>query len=109
MREYKKVRGTQNVMPGEIEVNVDTVYIRSNVQPVKSDDFSGWEYDEKQYDIKEYIAFIGEKNTHLEFSNELSMMALTEMYEENLKLSNENSSTMLAVTELYEMLMGGMV
>lgn len=38
-----------------IEVNVDTVYVRSNIVAVNESDFTGWEYDEIQYGKNEYI------------------------------------------------------
>lgn len=38
-----------------IEVNKDTVYIRSNIAQIDTEDFKGWEYDEIQYDSREYL------------------------------------------------------
>jgi hypothetical protein len=38
-----------------IEVNKDTVYIRSNIIAIDEDNFKGWQYDEVQYEIKEYV------------------------------------------------------
>ena len=38
-----------------IEVNKDTVYIRSNITQIDTENFKGWEYDEMQYDSKEYV------------------------------------------------------
>ena len=54
MRVYKKIRGTQEHVPA-VEVNIDTVYIRSNIKRIEEEDFTGWEYDEVQYDKNEYI------------------------------------------------------
>ena len=54
MKVYNKVRGTMSAVPN-IEVNKDTVYIRSNIIQITNEDFTGWEYDEIQYDSKEYI------------------------------------------------------
>lgn len=54
MKIYNKVRGTMSNVPN-IEVNKDTVYIRSNIVQVNEQNFKGWEYDEVQYDVKEYI------------------------------------------------------
>ena len=49
-----KVRGTQkNVKP--VEVNVDTVYVRTDIKRIDEEDFEGWEYDEETYSTKEYI------------------------------------------------------
>lgn len=54
MKIFNKVRGSAEVIPN-VEVNKDTVYIRSNILAVNEDNFKGWEYDEVQYEIKEYI------------------------------------------------------
>lgn len=50
-----RIRGTQDQV-NSIEVNVDTVYIRSNIQRVETEEFKGWEYEEKQYNKNEYIS-----------------------------------------------------
>jgi len=53
MKEFKQIHGTQpKVEP--IELNYDTVYIRDNIVR----DGNGWVYDEKQYDLKEYLSLI---------------------------------------------------
>lgn len=54
MKEYKNVRGSQEYIPN-IEVNTDTVYIRSGIKRVEEEDFTGWEYDEIQYSLREYV------------------------------------------------------
>ena len=60
MKTYIKVRGSMEIVP-PIEVNIDTVYIRSNILRIDEVDvdmmkgFKGWEYDEIQYDKNEYI------------------------------------------------------
>lgn len=54
MKVYSKVRGTMFTVPN-VEVNKDTVYIRSNIEEINDEDFKGWEYDEVQYDMKEYV------------------------------------------------------
>ena len=54
MKIFNKVRGSAEVIPN-VEVNKDTVYIRSNILSVNEDNFKGWEYDEIQYEVKEYI------------------------------------------------------
>ena len=55
-----RVRGSMETVPG-IEVNVDTVYVRSKVIRIEEDEFKGWEYDEIQYGKNEYIELITEK------------------------------------------------
>ena len=37
-----------------VEVNVDTVYIRTNIVRIEEEEFKGWEYDEIQYGKNEY-------------------------------------------------------
>ena len=54
MKIFNKVRGTMSTVPN-IGVNKDTVYIRSNIVAITEDNFKGFEYDEVQYEVKEYI------------------------------------------------------
>ena len=56
---YKKVQGTQYEKPLEFEVNVDTVYLRKNIERKYEIDELGekhelWEYDEMQMSFKEF-------------------------------------------------------
>ena len=64
-----KVRGSQKLVK-QIEVNVDTVYVRSNIRRVETEDFTGWEYDEEQYPAKEYI----EKLTNSDDTQSIAML-----------------------------------
>ncbi|MGA4517188.1 hypothetical protein ACPA0F_07860 [Solibacillus silvestris] len=59
MREFLKVRGTQTEVP-EIEVNVDTVYVRRNIKWIEpeGEKFVGWEYDEEQYTVGEFSEYL---------------------------------------------------
>lgn len=54
-----RVRGTQEVVK-PIEVNVDTVYVRTNIIRIEEENegyvFLGWEYDEMQYEKNNYIS-----------------------------------------------------
>ena len=51
----QNVKGTQETVPS-LEINVDTVYIRSNIKrKVDEDERPYWEYDEKQLTIEEYL------------------------------------------------------
>lgn len=107
MKQYKKVRGTQSNTPQEVEVNVDTVYIRTNIIAVSEEDFKGWQYDEKQYDIKEYISFIGElekKDKEIEDAQMGALIAQAETFELVIRNNIESS---LALAELMEMIMSG--
>lgn len=38
-----------------VEVNKDTAYIRSDIERIEEMEFSGWEYNEIQYPLQEYI------------------------------------------------------
>lgn len=60
MKIFNKVRGTMDIIPS-ILVGVDTVYARSNIIRIETDEFKGWEYDEIQYGKDEYIENLAEK------------------------------------------------
>ena len=59
MKMFQSVRRTARNVPS-IEVNVDTVYVRNNIKRVEEIEFSGWEYDEIQYDKDSYIEQIND-------------------------------------------------
>ena len=50
----QKIRGTQKKV-NQVEVNVDTVYVRSNIVRIDEEDFDGWEYEEEVYSKNNYI------------------------------------------------------
>lgn len=88
MKVFKGVRGTMLNVP-HIEVNVDTVYVRTNIKRVEEVEFSGWEYDEIQYNKNNYIEHISEKNNELEeelaevwFDNVVKEMKITDNEQE---------------------------
>lgn len=59
MSEYKEVYGTQTDRPAEIEVNVDTVYLRKNIERISQTNENGeieslWKYFEKTMTVREY-------------------------------------------------------
>lgn len=62
---HLKIRGTQTKIPEPIEVNVDTVYVRSNIVAITTPEFTGWEYNEIQYRKDDYIALISQENNDL--------------------------------------------
>ena len=64
MKTFAKVRGSMEIVPN-IEVNIDTVYVRSNIVAVNESDFKGWEYDEIQYGKDEFITKISEEKQEL--------------------------------------------
>lgn len=45
------VRGTQDERPLELDFvsSPTTIYVRENIQKAESEDFSGWEYEEKTF------------------------------------------------------------
>ena len=62
MKYIPNVHGSQqSIRP--IDVNIDTVYIRMNVKRIETEDFTGWQYDEIQYPLREYIeTLIGQED-----------------------------------------------
>ena len=57
-----RIRGTQNSIPF-IEIGKTNVYIRTNVEYIEEEEFSGWEYDEEIISIPEYISTLSDKNS----------------------------------------------
>jgi len=57
-----KIRGTQESIPF-IEIGKTNVYIRTNVEHIEEEEFSGWEYDEEIISIPEYISTLSDKNS----------------------------------------------
>lgn len=49
-----KIRGTQESIPF-IEIGKTNVYIRTNVEYIEEEEFSGWEYDEEIISLPTYI------------------------------------------------------
>lgn len=46
-----KVRGTQEARPLELDITSSptTIYVRENIQRIETEDFVGWEYDERTF------------------------------------------------------------
>lgn len=79
MKKYYKVLGSQEIVPN-LEVNVDTVYIRYNIKRVETEKFTGWEYDETQYSMIEYQQLIGDKTNNLtDDVNEVANMVVVSL------------------------------
>lgn len=80
MKEYKKVRSTQQPEPKVIDEF--SVWVNTNITPVSEpgedgkEGFEGFEYDQTQYDKDEYIKMIDEKNTALEEQLETTQEAV---------------------------------
>lgn len=69
-----KVRGTQTQKPQKLEVGVDTVYIRTNVTRIETEEFIGWEYNEIQLSKNAFIEEVANKSNQLEMSATLTNM-----------------------------------
>ena len=50
----KRIRGSMAEVPA-IEVGKTTVRVRTNIVRIEEEDFTGWEYDEEQYTVREFI------------------------------------------------------
>lgn len=73
MKVYQGVRSTAENVP-YVEVNKDTVYVRSNVERVEEVEFSGWEYEETQYSLRQYIESLSSSNDTESIALLLSMI-----------------------------------
>jgi hypothetical protein len=93
MKQHLNIRGSQTTVP-EIEVNVDTVYIRTNIMRVDTEDFTGWQYDEVQYGKNEYISMLAkeEQINALKQENEglLSQLAEAKVTMDQMSAENQN-------------------
>lgn len=69
MKVFQGIRGSQKQVP-QVEVNKDTVYVRSNIERIEEDEFTGWQYNEVQYKKDEYI----ENLTNEEDASMLALM-----------------------------------
>lgn len=76
-----RVRSTADFVENTI-INVDTVYLRSDIRYITGDDFEGWEYNEDQISKDEFISFLKEETDSLKKSqseSNTSLLELTEM------------------------------
>lgn len=83
------IRGTMNTVP-EVEINFNTVYVRTNIIQVEEDDFSGWQYDETEYTQSEYI--------------DVLEVTLKNANSEIVVLRKADLDNKVALTEIFEML-----
>lgn len=83
------VRGTMNTVP-EVEINFNTVYVRTNIVRIEEDEFSGWQYDETEYTQSEYIDVL-----EVTLKNANSEIAV---------LRKADLDNKVALTEIFEML-----
>lgn len=105
---HNKVRGTMNIVPS-IEVNIDTVYIRTNITAIQTDDFDGWEYDEIQYGKDEYMELLQKQiDTEKEKNNFLGLQIVDKDIQV-FNLQNENASLGEQLVQIdIRLMMGGM-
>ena len=108
MKLFNKVRGTMEVVPN-VEVNRDTVYIRSNIIRIDTEDFKGFEYDEIQYKKDEYTELLQEQiNTGKESNNFLGMLLIEkDMQVMGLQNSGESLGSQVVQMDI-RLIMGGM-
>ena len=78
-----KIRGTQETIPF-IEIGKTNVYIRTNVEYIEEEEFSGWEYDEEIISIPEYISTLSDKN-----SVDITALIITGLMQEIDKLKTK--------------------
>lgn len=77
MKKNNNVISTSNSITS-LEVDIDTVYVRSNIQRIETEYFTGWQYDETQYTLREYQELIGVKTDFLQMDvNDVAEMVST--------------------------------
>ena len=100
MKEFKNVKGSQPTVPS-LEVNVDTVYVRTNIRRIETEHFTGWQYDEKQYTLREFHELIGNRTDTLEVEN-------ADLWFNNIMLELKANTIEKEVADLwFELIMGG--
>ena len=75
-----KIRGTQ-VIVEPIDVGKTTVYIRTNIKRVETDEFTGWEYDEEQVPVANFIANLQQENELIKVGQAQTSTTLLELME----------------------------
>lgn len=74
-----RIRGTQPTQPQSLEVGKDTVYVRSDIERIETEDFSGWEYTEVQYKKDDFIVMLDARNQALTERSDFHEEVLTEI------------------------------
>lgn len=110
------VFGSQPEQPKALEVNVDTVYVRNNIERVEKEDFEGWQYEETQYNLKEFQETVGKDTGILKVDvTEIAEMATTSFVDivsvaETLNFVLEQNMVLTAqLEELQQQINGGNV
>lgn len=87
MKQYYNVKSTVESVSA-LQVDVDTVYVRNNIQRIETEEFIGWQYDEVQYMLREYIEHLADKQK----VNDIEMKLLSA--DERYKLLDLSSITL---------------
>ena len=108
MKLFNKVRGTMEVVPN-VEVNRDTVYVRSNIIAIDTEDFKGWQYDEMQYKKDEYTELLQEQINTAKSSDDFMGILLVEKDMQVMGLQNSSGALgeQIVQTDI-RLMMGGM-
>ena len=91
----KNVQGTQITVP-EIEMNVDTVYLRTNIHQIQNEEGDSlWEYDEQQLTIPEYLKIIVPQNQEISDNAIAELLTLFSSYQQQVDSAIADLSTLL--------------
>lgn len=91
----KNVQGTQITVP-EIEINVDTVYLRTNIHKIQNEEGDYlWEYDEQQLTIPEYLKIIVPQNQEISDNAIAELLTLFSSYQQQVDSAIADLSTLL--------------
>ena len=108
MKLFNKVKGTMEVVPN-VEVNRDTVYVRSNIIAMDTEDFKGWQYDEIQYKKDEYTEFLQTQIDDSKSSSDFMGMLLVEKDMQVMGLQNDSEALGGQIVQMdIRLMMGGM-
>lgn len=76
----EKVKGTQ-ITVEPVEVGKTTVYVRSNIKRIETEDFTGWEYDEQQIPVNNFIANLQQESEILKIGQAQTSTTILELME----------------------------
>ena len=92
-----------------VEVNRDTVYIRSNIIRIDTEDFKGFEYDEIQYKKDEYTELLQKQIDDSKSSSDFMGMLLIEKDMQVMGLQNGSGALGEQIVQMdIRLMMGGM-
>lgn len=102
-KEYLNVRGSQSERPNELEINVDTAYVRKNIITIDESNsengmgFKGWQYDEIQYSLNEFQELTSTQVKLLEDENASLFMSSAIMIQRIEQLETDNAELILTL------------